>query len=720
MQMVWIFLAGILLTEMAHAQGGMERRPVTPPEFGDNPHAYVRFGSDRKTWTIGNDFVEREIRFDPNIGLYTMRWQHKSTGTDFVRRPPDYPFAHRAAEFSFEVDGETFRGARSGSPDFDLLAGGLGEISPPGKKLTVLLEARKKPLRVEVHYAVYEGHPVIRKWIEIWNMAEGPITISHLSFEDVNLAAGAPAELEVSGFYGSQPREIFFTGRVDDPMILERNPRTGEGFAVLNEAPGYLKRTEMVNWGEGVRVMYDTDLFPFERRIEPRQQFTSAKSSIACFVEGIGMADPHWVVPSYTAEVLMRGGSPYQPPWIYNTWIPFLRGINAKIVGDSIPIAGRMRLDIFTIDDGWQSEYGENAVNLTAFPHGLDEVGLLTGKNNMRLGLWVPLAAIGTRTRVFREHPEWLSKDANGEAKFTMTAAGSQAVMCMATPYRDYAARRLNELIAQYHLKYVKIDLTTVFNTYGEAPGCYAQGHDHRTWAESLERIYEGIQHVTESIYREHPDVLLDLTFELWGQKHLIDYGLLGAGDLDWLSNVDDQTPQSAGPRQARTLLYHRARAIPTESMLIGNLLANTRPIEERFATAIGSGPLLLGDLRQLTPAEVNWYGEKVRWFKNLRARVPINQSFFPLGAWTQPRPSAWDGFARLSRDGRGIVAIFKNESGAETVDLRIPAFPDGSFLFRSVITGRSLGPFSGEKFKHGITLKLPDDHQVEILEIRR
>ncbi len=95
--------------------------------------------------------------------------------------------------------------------------------------------------------------------------------------------------------------------------------------------------------------------------------------------------------------------------------------------------------------------------------------------------------------------------------------------------------------------------------------------------------------------------MLLDLTFELWGQKHVIDAGLLAAGDLDWMSNVDDTRPDSAGPRQARQLLYQRAASMPVESMLIGNIHAELPSIQESFATAIGSAPLLLGDLRKLT-----------------------------------------------------------------------------------------------------------------------
>ncbi len=288
------------------------------------------------------------------------------------------------------------------------------------------------------------------------------------------------------------------------------------------------------------------------------------------------------------------------------------------------------------------------------------------------------------------------------------------------SPYAEVAAKRISELIGRYHLAYVKMDLTTVFNAYGESPGCYAQGHYHRTWAESLERIYEGIQYVTDRIYREHPDVLLDLTFELWGQKHIIDYGLLAAGDLDWMSNVNDGTPQAAGPRQARTLLYQRSLAIPTETMLIGNLQAEIAPIEERLATAMGSGPLFLGDLRKLTPEQQAWYGEKIRWFKALRKQVPMQEGFFPLGNYNQPGAATWDGFARLSRQGEGMIALFKNESHLDQAKVVLPVFPDGTFRVRSAMTGRVLGNYTEEQFRQGIQVQLPPNYKVELLEIRK
>ncbi len=675
----------------------------------------IRTAPNGRAWTLANGLVEREVRFEPDKGLATTSWRLLVTGTDFME--PAREGRGRGTEFSFTADGREFHGA-GGS--FDFLGAEVEAIEPAGKVLRVSLQAREQKLRVRIQYAVYDGHPVVRKWIEIRNLADAPVTLTHLIFEELNLSPAAPADLHLWAYYAVQPRELFITGRVDDAAILERNARTGEGLCLMNEARGWLKRTETHRWGLNFRLMCDTDLFPFERRIAPGETYASPRSSIAFFIEGHSLLDPRWVIPSYTSKVLHRGGSAYQPPWIYNTWVPFHRGINIGLVKELIPVAGRMGFDVFTIDDGWEAEYGSNAVNLQAFPEGLDEVQSLAERNGMRLGLWVPLAAISTQTRVYRDHPEWVCRDANGRPKFTNTASGSQAVMCMATPYREAAAERISSLIARYHLKYVKLDLTTVFNAYGESPGCHASGHSHKTWAESLSGIYEGMAEVTERVYRRHPDVLLDLTFELWGQKHLIDYGLLAAGDLDWMSNVDDTTPESAGPLQARLLLYQRSLAMPAEAMLIGNLLAEAPPIEERFSTAIGSGPLLLGDLRKLSPAQQDWYSEKIRWFKRLRARTPIAEGFFPLGAWLQPGAASWDGFARLSHNGEGLITIFRNGSGVEKVPVQIPAFPDGAFRLHAVMTDMPALEVRGSQLRGGISLAVASQHPVEVFEVSR
>jgi alpha-galactosidase len=691
---------------------------------------YVREAPGGKGWSIGNELVERELVFDPETGLHSVVWKSKVTGTDFLQRARD---EHQwGNEFSVKVDAATLPGAISTADhaampkpvsketaQFDLIGSDHHQINRSGAALEIKLKAKSAPVEVSVFYATYPGHPVIRKWIAVTNRGASPVTLSHLIFESVHLVAGPPKFLELDGLYGAQPREIFFTGRAEDPAIVERDVHTGEGFIVMNEAPGSLKRTETNGWGIGdLQVMYDTDLIPFERRIEPGETFTSAKSSIALFADNHGFADSRWVMPSYTSEIIKRTGAAWQPLWIYNSWEPLHHTINAQNMGDSVPAAARMGLDVFDLDEGWERAFGDNAVSPEHFPQGLDGLRASLESKGVRLGLDQPLAVIDADTPLYKEHPEWQSVDRDGHPQ---VSRGIFPIMCLASPFKEYTAKRLSDLITKNNLKFVQIDLTTLFDSYGLAPGCSAQGHEHHSWAESLERNYEGIQYVMDYIYREHPDVVLDLTFETWGSyKHGIDYAHIAIADLDYLSNVDDMTPDSAGPIQARTLLYQRSLAIPTENLDIGNLLANSRPIEERFATMIGASPLLNGDLRKLTPAELDWWAQKIAWYKNLRRSIPMNEGFFPLGSWRQPNAMAWDGYAKLSRQGEGILVVFKNDSGAAHVHIELPAYPPGQFNFHSIISQTSPKVISGAELQQGVEIALPENQRVEILEIRK
>ena len=631
-------------------------------------------------------------------------------------KPPCSPPEDKGEEFSFRCNGELCTG-KNGS--FRLRDLGVGTLVDPSKS-AVELRHRRLPLDVTVVYRAYDGLPATRKHLVLKNTGMEPLHISHLNIESLWLTLGPANETTLLTQYGTIPRETFYTGRSEDAGLLVANGLTGDGMAVISEVPGYMKRTEIGGWdsGDGVRigVMYDTDLMPFERTLAPGEEFTTASSSLVAFRNGDGFNDPHWVLPSYTSKVLERRVDAEGPPWIYNTWEPFERGINHDIALELIDAAGAMGMDIFTIDDGWQQDYGDNAVNLTAFPKGLQPIMDAVAAKGMRLGLWIPMAAIAKTTADYR--PELAALDQQGIQKTTGTMAGQMAVMCMASAYRDTAAARINDAIERFKLAYVKLDLTTIFNAYGEAPGCWAKGHDHGSWAESLGRIYEGISYVTKKIYEKHPDVLLDLTFELWGQKHIIDAGLLAAGDLDWMSNVDDREPDSAGPLQARQLLYLRAASMPVESMLIGNIHAELPTIQETFATAIGSVPLLLGDLRKLSAADRQWYHEKIGWFKKLRKSTKISESFFPLGSWRQTTPAAWDGFARMARTGNGVIALFRNKSSVGEAVVELPLLPAGKYEIKSAMSGKVLGVFDKADWARGVTVKFAGSERVEVLEV--
>jgi alpha-galactosidase len=675
--------------------------------------SYVRVLQTNDLWEIGNDFVARRLSFSKERGLRTESLVYKQTGHDFTT----YGRSRNRAgdEFNFRAGEKHISG---GSVEF--VKAETSDIIG-GKLLRLDLAAKDKSLAISVFYAAYDRFPALRKWIAITNRTASRITLTNLCFESLVAAPGTPAQLVVTGGYGGSGRDLFFTGRASDAAIFIRNPGTGEGFAIINEAPGYLKRTEIgEGWSESFRVMYDTDLFPFEKTLPPGETFESAKSSLVFFLDGHGLEDSHWAVPGYAAHVIMRRPDRGPAPWIYNTWEPFTRSIDEQKLKGLAPVARQMGIDIFTIDDGWQTEYGANDVDTGRFPGGFSGIHDILSKNNLKLGLWVPLAAVSTNAPPYKDHPEWVCRDSKGNPKFTGTASGQRAVMCLGSAYRDAALKRLEDLISRYHPTYIKVDLTTVFNTYGEQPGCYAKGHFHQDWAESLADIYGGLEYIGQKLYQSHPEVLVDYTFELWGEKHLIDAALIENADLDWLSNVADGSADMGGPMHARQLLYERALSIPAETMLVGNLQADVGSVEDRFAAETGAAPILLGDLRKLSPANREWYAEKIQQFKELRSHSDLLDSFFPLGNGSAPRDTAWDGFARLSRTDGGVIALFKNESNTTSVKIRIAAPPGARYKVRSIITGASVGEVSSDELSQGWNVDLPAQHRVEVLALDR
>jgi alpha-galactosidase len=685
---------------------------------------YIHSGADNLSWTIGNGLVNRKLTYSESTGLSTQSWIHDVTGTDFIKQPfpANSPFGPPGAEFAFHVGSrelQGFRRTRNTAGDFELVQADVEHLPRDGRQLRITLRAKGESLEVAVLYAVYPNYPVIRKSLSIANTGSAPVVLSHMQIEAVNIRSASPHLQKVSSYYGVSPREIFMTGRAEDCLLVQQNAQTGEGFALLNESPGWMKRTDLLNWGQGVAVGYDTDLFPFERKLEPGETFTTAASDTAFFVENKGLEDLHWILPGYVSTVLQRKGSAFRSPWFGNTWEPFFQNYDESAVKSILPAASAMGLDIYTIDTGWSKDYADNVPNPAKFPNGLSAIRSEFESKGMRLGMWVPVDVVSPQSRVYKEHPEWAIQDYLGNEKTAAFPGPHDRVMCLDSPYRKVAADNINRLIDAQHLAYVKLDLTSVFNAYGEAPGCHAKGHYHDNWAQSLEGIYEGIQFVTAEIYRNHPDILLDITFELWGQKHIIDYGLIDSADLDWMSNVDDQSSEAAGPLQARQLLYARGMAIPVETMLIGNLRATTSDIEDRFATELGSAPVLLGDLRKLTPEQIQWYREKINWFKKLRSEVPLNEGFFPLGSWRQPNALAWDGFARLSRSGEGVIVLFRNQSVLPRANFAIPTFPEGHYSLQSVVSRKRIS-VSAAELQHGMQVQFPDKHNIEILEVRK
>jgi len=245
-------------------------------------------GADKRSWTLDNGLVSRRIIYSDGGGLSTESLMCSRTKLDLVgwtERPGEVN-RDRGDEFSVNVGERTLRGFDvKGPADFSFAGAETSDTaSAPGRELIVSLKAKAGSIEVKVHYAIYAGFPAVRKWLVIKNDGPDTATLSHLVVEALDGRVGPAGIQKVSAHYGAEPREIFMTGRADDCLVTEENAISGEGIALLNEAPGWMKNTDLTQWGLGFAIGYCTDLFPFERRLLPGESFTTAAADVAFYL----------------------------------------------------------------------------------------------------------------------------------------------------------------------------------------------------------------------------------------------------------------------------------------------------------------------------------------------------------------------------------------------------------------------------------------------------
>ena len=184
-----------------------------------------------------------------------------------------------------------------------------------------------------------------------------------------------------------------------------------------------MKRTEINAWYDPGRVhigvLYDTDLMPFERTLAPGAEFKTAAVSLVTFRNGDGFQRS----ALGTSLLYFRGsatkvGCSRRTPWIYNTWEPFERKINRDTTLQLI--------DVAAVTWGWISLPSTTAGNRNMArtplipllsPEDSTPIRAAVEAKGMRLGLWIPMAAIGLKTADYVTTPGVGSARSIGQAE---------------------------------------------------------------------------------------------------------------------------------------------------------------------------------------------------------------------------------------------------------------------------------------------------------------
>jgi alpha-galactosidase len=659
------------------------------------------------------------------------------TGKSFTLLDGQTQFiGEQSPEFSLRMDDTPY----SGLSEWEHISSRDTTDAHGGKGIILSLGQAEKKMMVELIYMLYPGLPVIHKTLRLTNRGTHDVRIEAVDVESLRLAWG-PTNAWVMRQYARYKWLGPYTGNWDDPLVIVHDTDHDRGIAVGNGAVGVVKRTTVFTDGQSVTagLTHPEQPYGFRKWLRPGEQWTSPWVFTAlydrCPDASLAL---NTIVPDFVRKhANMRIEQlPRKPMFVYNTWVPFYHNINETLVKEVAKAAAECGVEEFVIDDGWQVAQGSGnqlsglqgdddwEVDRKKFPNGLRPVFDYIKSLGMKPGLWVSLATADFSRKNYREHPEWFVQDEHGQIANLHTEHGQSKTACMGTDWYDYIRQTILRLVDEHGLAYIKLDLAIETSAYvydDRHTGCYATGHPyHRDHAESYGVIYERCMQLFDELHREAPDLFIDCTFETAGKLQLMDYGIAGHAEGNWLSNVEQTNP--TGPLRVRNLAWGRTPALPATSLVIGNLRMNGEYHELGFKSLTGSLPIMLGDPRQLTAEEKQRYKSWAEWLNTLEASHAFMSFRQDLPGFGEPAEGCWDGFCRLNTDtgSGGLVGVFRHGAVETSRTVTLPWLDfNKTYLVKQGFEGKLIATQSGKELaEKGFSVTLEKKYDGELFEV--
>jgi alpha-galactosidase len=102
----------------------------------------------------------------------------------------------------------------------------------------------------------------------------------------------------------------------------------------------------------------------------------------------------------------------------WTSWYNYYNNISENIIVENCHAFKEKNLpiDIFQIDDGWETRIGDWMSIKNTFPKGMAHTAQLIHNQGFKAGLWLAPFIAEAKSHIFQEKKEWLLKDKNGNA----------------------------------------------------------------------------------------------------------------------------------------------------------------------------------------------------------------------------------------------------------------------------------------------------------------
>jgi alpha-galactosidase len=670
--------------------------------------------------TLCNGIVNRTIKLPTVDGTFVT--------TSYKPLEGDYNyFEYSCTDFQFEVNDIVY----SGKGRWELIKIQVADDSKNGSGAAVTMISSDKKIELTVKFLMYPNSPAIRKSLIVKNLTSEAVKLESVDIEKFEVPGYYP--VTYSWIYHDYGRRRYignYDGGKQDALIIVHEMNTEQGIVLGNEATGVLKHTSVFYETQDIclGLTHKNSPFPFRKWIgkgesfETPQVFTMVYNKQKTPDKVLNISVPDFV-RKYMGIRLSELKE--KPTFVYNTWEPFFKDINEKLVMELAKAAADAGMKEFIIDDGWQDSYGDWGIDYKKFPNGLKPVFDYVKSLGMKPGLWVSIGSASPDSKVYKAHPEWFVVDRNGNPTSLHSPVDKEKfTACFGTGWYDYIKAILLKMAAEYGIEYYKLDFAVVTSAYTydhNQSGCYSANHTgHKDHNESLFTNYERLWKLFDELHAARPELFIDCTFETLGATQAIDYALVKHAEGDWLSNFAGYEGEKTDIR-IRNMAWWRSPAMPATALVIGNPQMQDQGWETHIKSIAGALPIMLGDPRKLSAGDQKKYRGYADWLQLMETKYGIMSYRQDLPGFGEPMEGMWDGFQRINTETRegGIIGVFRHGS-VETKRIVCVEWLDPSKIYEvKSMDGRVYAVLSGNELKSkGFNVNIEDRYAGNLFEI--
>ena len=422
---------------------------------------------------------------------------------------------------------ETVTGVGHIWSDFTLTSSQRGRVSDvfgAGERLT--LTGKSGDLDKKISVTIYDEFPSIAVFdVEYTNEGTARITIRGWANQQYSLSArvttpGPAFWSYQSGSYEKRPnwvlplrpgfrQENYLGMNASDygggtPIIDVWRKDVGLAVGHIEPGPRLISLPVSMPDATHARVAVRSS---HQQTLDPGERFHTLRTFVS-----VHQGDYFRTLTEYR-RLMMRQGfrmasapdSAFGPIWC--AW-GYGRSVQLKQVYDTLPTAKKLGFAWVTLDDGWQNNYGDWAVDPKKFPHGDADMKALVDRihqEGFRAQLWwSPLSAVPS-SRLLKDHPDWALLNKDGSRR--KISWWNSDYLCPADrDVVEYHKALVRKILGEWGFDGLKLDGQHM----NGVPACYNPAHHHQRPEDSVEALPDFFREIYETARSVKSDALVE------------------------------------------------------------------------------------------------------------------------------------------------------------------------------------------------------------------